>query len=91
MEPFIEDGEIAVPEPQDGQVLIKTRLANINPSDLHFIKGEYGQPRRKGLPAGFEGVGDVWQPRAAMRKSWLASASPSPSPWTVREAGRITR
>ncbi len=59
MEPFIEDGEVAVPKPQDGQVLIKTRLANINPSDLHFIKGEYGQPRRKGLPAGFEGVGDV--------------------------------
>lgn len=59
MEPFIELAETAVPEPAEGQVLIRMRLANINPSDLHFIKGEYGQPRRKGLPAGFEGVGDV--------------------------------
>jgi NADPH:quinone reductase-like Zn-dependent oxidoreductase len=59
MQPYIELAEIAVPDMRDGQVLIRTRLANINPSDLHFIKGEYGQPRRKGLPAGFEGVGDV--------------------------------
>lgn len=59
MEPYIALAETAVPEPQDGQVLIRMRLANINPSDLHFIKGEYGQPRRKDFPAGFEGVGDV--------------------------------
>jgi NADPH:quinone reductase-like Zn-dependent oxidoreductase len=59
MTPYLESVEIATPQPGDGQVLIKMRMANINPSDLHFIKGEYGQPRRKGLPAGFEGVGDV--------------------------------
>ena len=34
-------------------------MASVNPSDLHFIKGEYAQPRRKGVPAGFEGCGDV--------------------------------
>ncbi|WP_282168327.1 alcohol dehydrogenase catalytic domain-containing protein [Ruegeria atlantica] len=64
--PFIEDAadwlaeaELPVPEPGPGQVLIKLRTASVNPSDLHFIKGEYGQPRVKGTPAGFEGCGDV--------------------------------
>ena len=56
---FLEAAEIAVPTPGPGQVLTKLRVASVNPSDLHFIKGEYGQPRKKGNPAGFEGCGDV--------------------------------
>ncbi|MEQ8737418.1 MAG: zinc-binding dehydrogenase, partial [Hoeflea sp.] len=32
---------------------------SVNPSDIYFIKGEYGQPRIKGAAAGFEGVGEV--------------------------------
>ena len=56
---YLEDAHIPVPTPAKGQVLIKLRVASVNPSDLHFIKGEYGQPRRKGVPAGFEGCGDV--------------------------------
>ncbi len=59
LEPFLEYASVDVPKPGDGQVLIKVALGNINPSDLHFIKGEYGQPRRAGVPAGFEGVGEV--------------------------------
>ena len=55
----LETGRIPVPEPGPGQVLIRLRVASVNPSDLHFIKGEYGQPRVKGAPAGFEGCGDV--------------------------------
>lgn len=51
--------EIPVPRPRGRQVLVKMGLANVNPSDLHYIKGEYGQPRRKGVPAGFEGMGEV--------------------------------
>jgi len=59
LEPYLEVGEIAVPEPGPDQLLIRVRAASVNPSDLHFIKGEYGQPCVKGAPAGFEGCGDV--------------------------------
>ena len=50
---------VPVPKPTGRQVLVKVGLANVNPSDLHYIKGEYGQPRQRGVPAGFEGMGEV--------------------------------
>lgn len=56
---YVKDATIAVPKPQGKQVLIKMITSSVNPSDLHFIKGEYGQPRRKDVPAGFEGCGIV--------------------------------
>lgn len=56
---WLEGAEIPVPSPQAGEVLLKLRAASVNPSDLHFIKGEYGQPREQGKAAGFEGCGDV--------------------------------
>uniref|UniRef100_A0A2A4Z7E2 Zinc-binding dehydrogenase n=1 Tax=OCS116 cluster bacterium TaxID=2030921 RepID=A0A2A4Z7E2_9PROT len=56
---YVKDATIAVPKPQGKQVLIKMIASSVNPSDLHFIKGEYGQPRRKDVPAGFEGCGTV--------------------------------
>ena len=59
MEPYVEAGEIGVPEPGPRQVLLKVKLASINPSDVMFVKGLYGQPRKQGQPAGFEGVGEV--------------------------------
>jgi NADPH:quinone reductase-like Zn-dependent oxidoreductase len=59
MEPYLEPGSIAVPAPGPSQVLIKVSLASINPSDVMFIKGQYGQPRARGRPAGFEGVGTI--------------------------------
>lgn len=59
MEPYVEMGKIAVPPPAQRQVLIKVALASINPSDVMFLKGMYGQPRAAGQPAGFEGVGEV--------------------------------
>jgi NADPH:quinone reductase-like Zn-dependent oxidoreductase len=59
MEPYVELGAIEVPQPGPSQLLIKVRLAAINPSDVAFIKGQYGQPRKQGQPAGFEGVGEV--------------------------------
>lgn len=59
MEPYLKPGSIGVPTPGPSQVLIKVSLASINPSDVMFIKGQYGQPRAKGQPAGFEGVGTI--------------------------------
>ena len=59
MDPYVEAGQIAVPEPGPTQVLIKVKLAAVNPSDVMFVKGLYGQPRKQGQPAGFEGVGEV--------------------------------
>jgi NADPH:quinone reductase-like Zn-dependent oxidoreductase len=56
---YLTDGMLPMPTPGKGQVLIKLRMASVNPSDLHFIKGEYGQPREEGKAAGFEGCGDV--------------------------------
>ena len=41
---------IGVPSPKPTQLLIKVALAAINPSDVMFLKGQYGQPREG--PAG---------------------------------------
>lgn len=59
MEPYVTPAEIPLPAPGEGEVLVKVALASINPSDVMFIKGMYGHARRKGRPAGFEGVGTV--------------------------------
>ena len=59
LDPWVDYATVDVPTPDPGQLLIKVRLANINPSDLHFIKGEYGLPRVAGKPGGFEACGDV--------------------------------
>ena len=58
-EPYLEMRDLDVPELEENHVLIEMTMASINPSDLHFLKGEYGQPRVAGKPAGFEGVGNV--------------------------------
>ncbi len=59
MDRFVRLGDLPVPEPGDGQVRIEVKLASVNPSDVMFIQGLYGQPRIKGNAAGFEGVGEV--------------------------------
>ncbi|AZO11610.1 MULTISPECIES: zinc-binding dehydrogenase [unclassified Mesorhizobium] len=59
MEPYLQPGTIGVPKPGPTQALIKVSLGSINPSDIAFIEGQYGQPRMKGQPAGFEGVGAI--------------------------------
>jgi len=51
--------ELPSPEPGPGQVRVRMLAAPINPSDLLYIRGNYG--KRPGLPStpGFEGVGIV--------------------------------
>jgi NADPH:quinone reductase-like Zn-dependent oxidoreductase len=59
MESYVELGTIPVPQPGTSQLLIKVRLGAINPSDIAFVRGQYGQPRKQRQPAGFEVVGEV--------------------------------
>lgn len=72
---------IPTPKPGPGQVVIKVALSPVNPSDVHFLKGEYGQPRVKGAPAGFEACGTVVAAGAGAeglmgkRVSFVATAS----------------
>lgn len=51
--------EVAEPTPGRGEVRVRMLAAPINPSDLLYVRGQYG--RRPPLPAsaGFEGVGVV--------------------------------
>lgn len=76
--PYLALQTCPVPQVGTGQALVKVHLAAVNPSDIHFIKGEYGQPRAKGTPAGFEAVGEVVAgdtPLLGHRVSFFASAS----------------
>ena len=64
-------------------------LAAVNPSDIHFIKGEYGQPRVKSVPAGFEAVGEVVAgdtPLKGQRVSFFASASGTWAEYALTDA-----
>lgn len=56
---YLELGTVPRPVPGPGQILIKMRRAAVNPSDIAFVQGFYGQARVQGKPAGFEGVGTV--------------------------------
>lgn len=57
--PYLNVAEVALPAPAAGQVVIEVILSPVNPSDLFFVQGGYGQPRVQGQAAGFEGVGRV--------------------------------
>lgn len=52
-------GQIPIPRPGRGQVLVRMAAAPINPSDLGFIKGSYGFQKPFPVVPGFEGSGVV--------------------------------
>ena len=92
MEPYLEAAEMPVPQPGPGQLLVRVARGAVNPSDVMFVKGLYGQPRRKGHAAGFEGSGTVVAtgPGAealnGKRVSFIASGSGSWAQYALVEA-----
>mgnify|MGYP005752947607 CR=1 FL=1 len=55
----LELKESPMPQPKEGQVLIKVTARNINPSDIMFIRGMYGIAPVLPSSAGFEAAGVV--------------------------------
>ncbi len=92
LDPYLEAMELDVPVPGAGQVLLRVIMASVNPSDLHYIKGEYGVPRKAGIPAGFEAVGEVVQAGkgadhlVGLRVGFFGSASGVWADYAVAEA-----
>jgi len=79
---LLELRRLTRPRPAAGQLLVEVALSPVNPSDLLYVAGHYGQPRQCGAAAGFEGTGVVvaaGDPETAAlvgrRVSFLASAS----------------
>ncbi len=55
----LKEEEVPLPKPKKGQVLVKMTVASINPSDLLYIRGEYGYTRSTPTIPGFVGAGVV--------------------------------
>ena len=60
-DPFTGLEVIEIPEPSQGasDVLVEVLARPINPSDLHFIQGNYGIKPPLPSPCGFEGMGRI--------------------------------
>lgn len=63
--------ELPVPRLKSGQVLVKMAASPINPSDLTFMKGEYGITKPVPVVPGFEGSGTVVASGGGWRARWL--------------------
>lgn len=89
---FVALERIPVPQPGDGQALVRVSRAAVNPSDAAYIKGRYGLPRRKGVPAGFEGTGTVVAgdtPLVGRRVSFFGSGSGTWADYALAQAATL--
>jgi len=55
----LQEEEVPVPRPKRGQILVKMAVASVNPSDLLYIRGQYGFTRPAPTIPGFVGSGTV--------------------------------
>jgi L-iditol 2-dehydrogenase len=78
----LEVGRFPVPEPQPGELLVRTRLAAVCGSDVHVVFDEENAgllPAPPGFP-GHEGVGEVLESRSERyRAGQLVLTTPFPS------------
>lgn len=51
--------EVEIPEPGPGEVLVRMRLAPVNPSDINILQGVYGDLPRLPAVGGKEGAGRI--------------------------------
>lgn len=63
--------EMPTPTPGAGQVLVKMHTAAVNPSDLMFMRNQYGIQRTLPTTLGFEGCGTVVATGAGLGVLWL--------------------
>jgi NADPH:quinone reductase-like Zn-dependent oxidoreductase len=92
LSPFVELADVPLPEPQAGEALIRVARASVNPSDIAYIKGRYGRPRRKGVPAGLEGTGTVVAgdtPLVGRRVSFFGGRSGTWAEYAVAESALL--
>ena len=59
--------DVHQPTPGPGEVLVRMKMASINPSDLMFIRGQYTIPANCPAIPGFEGVGVVEKSGGGLR------------------------
>jgi len=62
-------GELPLPKPEKGQVLVRIEAAPCNPSDLLLLQGKYGTLKKLPTVPGWEGAGEV----VASGGGWLAN------------------
>ena len=55
----IHIGEVPTPQPKRGEILIKVICSPVNPSDVLYCSGLYGNPPKLPVTPGFEGCGTV--------------------------------
>jgi NADPH:quinone reductase-like Zn-dependent oxidoreductase len=63
--------DIPTPELKRGQVLVKLAAAPVNPSDLIFLRNQYGVKKEPPVVPGFEGSGAVVASNAGLYGRWL--------------------
>lgn len=63
--------ERPVPRPRAGEVLVRIAAAPVNPSDLMFLTGLYGQRKRLPVVPGFEGSGVVVESGGGLMSRFL--------------------
>ena len=67
----LHSGRVPVPSLKEGQVLVKMAAAPINPSDLVFLRNQYGVKKKLPVVPGFEGSGTVVSANGGLYCKWL--------------------